>query len=155
MEERSSPSLKNRKNFILSFYKILEMIPEAIPAFVLRLGVSLVFFRSGLAKLQENSWALSQQTIFLFRDEYHMPFPELSAYVATSVELLAPLMLLFGIGSRIAAAAMLGMTLVIQIFVYPESYPDHLMWLGPLLYIVLRGPGNLSFDCLFRKITDK
>ncbi len=155
MEERPPPSVRHHKKFILSFYKILEMIPEAIPAFILRLGVSLVFFRSGLVKLQENSWAVSQQTIFLFRDEYHMPLPELSAYAATSIELLAPLMLLFGIGSRIAAAAMLGMTLVIQIFVYPESYPDHLMWLGPLLYIVLRGPGNLSFDYLFRKITDK
>ena len=60
-------------------------------------------------------------------------------------------MLLFGVGSRIAATAMLGMTFVIQFFVYPENYPDHLLWAGPLLYIILKGPGALSFDYVVRK----
>lgn len=155
MEESSSQPIRHRKNFILCFYKMLERIPEAIPAFVLRLGVALVFYRSGLTKLQEGSWSLSEQTIFLFRDEYHMPFPEITAHIAACVELLAPLMLLFGLGSRIAAAAMLGMTLTIQLFIYPESYPDHLLWLGPLLYIILRGPGKLSVDYLIRRSIDK
>ncbi len=149
------PKQHKSANLVLVIYKFLEKIPEAIPAFFLRIGVALIFFRSGLTKLQENSWQLSDQTIFLFRDEYQMPFPILSAYSATTVELIAPLMLLLGVGSRIAAAAMLAMTFVIQFFVYPENYPDHLLWAGPLLYIILKGPGVLSLDYVVRKAASR
>jgi putative oxidoreductase len=77
--------------------------------------------------------------------------PELAATLATTVELTAPILLLLGLATRLGAAAMLGMTLVIQIFVYPENYPDHLLWAGPLLYPVLRGPGPISIDHLIRR----
>jgi putative oxidoreductase len=70
--------------------------------------------------------------------------------MATGVELLAPIMLVLGLGTRLAAAAMLGMTAVIQVFVYPGSYPDHLLWAGPLLYLLLRGPGAWSIDARIR-----
>jgi putative oxidoreductase len=70
--------------------------------------------------------------------------------MATTVELTAPILLWLGLATRLGAAAMLGMTLVIQIFVYPQSYPTHLLWAGPLLYLILRGPGVLSIDHLFR-----
>lgn len=126
----------------------LEKIPAAIPAFVLRLGVALVFWRSAGTKLI--NWEL---TVSLFRDEYKVPVlsPELAAYLATAVELATPIMLLVGIATRLGAAAMLGMTLVIQIFVYPTSYPDHLLWAGPLLYLILRGPGGISIDHFLRR----
>jgi len=67
------------------------------------------------------------------------------------VEHVTPLMLVFGLGARLGATAMLGMTLVIQLFVYPQSYPDHLLWAGPLLYLVMKGPGVLSIDHILRR----
>jgi putative oxidoreductase len=125
----------------------LECIPLALPVLVLRLGVSLVFFRSFLTKVA--SW---DTTIMLFQNEYNVPLlpPGLAAILATALEIIGPAMLVLGFGTRLAAAAMLGMTLVIQLFVYPQSYPDHLLWAGPLLYLLLRGPGAWSVDARIR-----
>jgi putative oxidoreductase len=129
--------------FACSVIRALASVPLALPALVLRLGVALVFWRSGQTKLA--NWDL---TVGLFADEYKVPVlpPELAAYFATAVEHAAPIMLVLGLGTRLGAAAMLGMTLVIQLFVYPTSYPDHLLWAGPLLYLLLRGPGAISID---------
>jgi len=126
----------------------LQRLPIAVAEIPLRLGVALVFWRSGRTKLA--NWDL---TVALFQEEYRVPIlpPELAAILATGVEHAAPVMLLLGLGTRVAAAAMLGMTLVIQLFVYLQSYPDHLLWLGPLLYLLLRGPGVLSLDHMIRR----
>ena len=126
----------------------LEAVPLAVPELVLRLGVALAFWRSGNVKIA--SW---DSTLRLFANEYRVPLlpPELAAWLATAVELTTPILLLLGLATRLGAAAMLGMTLVIQIFVYPENYPDHLLWAGPLLYLILRGPGTLSIDHLIRR----
>jgi putative oxidoreductase len=126
----------------------LERIPFAIAPLLMRFGMGLVFWRSAQTKLA--SW---DTTLLLFREEYRVPVlpPELAAYLATAVELTAPVLLAFGLAARLGAGAMLGMTLVIQLFVYPQSYPDHLLWAGPLVYLVLRGPGALSIDHLIRK----
>jgi len=126
----------------------LERIPVAIPQVIFRLAMANVFWRSGQTKLA--NWDL---TIQLFRDEYKVPIlpPEIAAYLATMVEHVTPLMLVFGLGARLGATAMLGMTLVIQLFVYPQSYPDHLLWAGPLLYLVMKGPGVLSIDHILRR----
>jgi putative oxidoreductase len=126
----------------------LEQVPLALPELVLRLGVALAFWRSGNVKIA--SWGTTLQ---LFANEYRVPLlpPELAAYLATTVELATPILLLLGLATRLGAAAMLGMTLVIQIFVYPENYPDHLLWAGPLLYLILRGPGAISIDHLIRR----
>jgi len=126
----------------------LECLPLWIPEIFFRLGIALAFWRSGQTKIQ--SW---DTTLALFSDEYKVPVlpPEIAAYMATAVELAAPILLLFGVATRLGAAAMLGMTIVIQSFVYPQSYPTHLLWAGSLLYLVLRGPGVLSIDHLIRK----
>ena len=126
----------------------LERLPVALPQLVFRLALANVFFRSGLTKLA--SW---DTTILLFQNEYNVPLlpPELAAYLATSVELAAPVALVLGLGTRVAVAAMLGMTLVIQIFVYPGSYPDHLLWAGPLLFLLIRGAGAWSVDSFLHK----
>jgi putative oxidoreductase len=126
----------------------LEQVPVALPELVLRLGVALAFWRSGNVKLA--SWG---STLQLFTDEYRVPVlpPEVAAYLATTVELTTPILLLLGLATRLGAAAMLGMTLVIQLFVYPENYPDHLLWAGPLVYLILRGPGAISIDHLIRR----
>jgi putative oxidoreductase len=128
-------------------FKALERLPVALPELVLRLGVSLIFFRSFLVKIAD--W---NTTLLLFEHEYQVPVlpPGVAAVMATVIEIAGPVMLVLGLGTRLAAAAMLGMTLVIQIFVYPQSYPDHLLWAGPLLYLLLRGPGKWSVDALIR-----
>ena len=126
----------------------LERVPIALPALVLRLGVALVFWRSGLTKLPFGNPAV----ITLFREEYRVPLlpPELVAYLATAIELICPALLVLGFLTRPAAAVLLAQTLVIQLFVYPMNYPDHLLWAGPLLYLILRGPGRWSFDARIR-----
>ncbi len=126
----------------------LEQVPPALPELGLRLGVALAFWRSGNVKIA--SWSTTLQ---LFANEYRVPVlpPEIAATLATTVELATPILLLLGLATRLGAAAMLGMTLVIQLFVYPENYPDHLLWAGPLLYLILRGPGAISVDHLIRR----
>lgn len=126
----------------------LERIPVAIPQIVFRLAMATVFWRAGQTKLA--NWDL---TVQLFRDEYKVPVlpPEIAAYMATMVEHVTPVMLILGLGARLGATAMLGMTLVIQLFVYPQSYPDHLLWASPLLYLIMKGPGVLSLDHLIRR----
>jgi putative oxidoreductase len=127
---------------------LLERVPVVIPQLLFRSGMGLVFWRSAQSKLA--SW---DTTILLFQEEYRVPLlpPEIAAYLATTVELTTPILLVFGLATRLGAAAMLGMALVIQLLVYPQNYPDHLLWAGPLLYLILRGPGVLSLDHLIRK----
>jgi len=136
---------------IASAIDLLERFPIALPALVLRFGVALVFWRSGLTKLPLGS----DMTILLFEEEYRVPIlpAAFAAYLTTLIELVVPWMLILGIGTRIGAAVLLVETLVIQIFVYPMNYPDHLLWVGPLLYLLLRGPGKWSVDALVRDRT--
>src|SRR6202008_1283356 len=127
---------------------LLERVPVAIPQLLFRSGMGLVFWRSAQSKLA--SW---DTTITLFREEYRVPVlpPELAAYLATTVELTTPILLVLGLATRLGAAAMLGMALVIQLFVSPENYPDHILWAGPLLLLILRGAGVVSIDHLIRR----
>ena len=110
-----------------------------------RIGVGSVFFKSGLTKTA--NWTI---TVSLFRDEYRVPVipPEIAAYMATTLELVCPVLLLLGLAARFGALALLGMTLVIQTFVYPENWSEHLLWASLLLYVLTRGPGPLSLDHL-------
>jgi putative oxidoreductase len=111
----------------------------------MRLAVGATFFRSGMNKAES-----FDSTIGLFRDEYRLPLlpPELAAYMGTAVELTAPILLALGLFARLGAAALLTMTMVIQFLVYPENWPEHLMWASILAYVLSRGPGALSIDRL-------
>jgi len=129
-------------------YKSLERIPIALPVMVMRVGVALAFWRAGQVKLPfGNDTVLS-----LFREEYKLPLPppDLVAYLATAIELTCPILLVIGFLTRPAAAILLAQTLIIQLFIYPMNYPDHLLWAGPLLNLLLRGPGKWSFDPAIR-----
>jgi len=132
----------------LSVCKTLERIPVALAALVMRAGIALVFWRSGQAKLPFGN----DTVLTLFREEYKLPLlpPELAAYLATTIELSCPVLLVLGFVTRPAAAILLAQTLLIQIFVYPMNYPDHLLWAGPLLYLLLREPVKWSFDAAIR-----
>jgi putative oxidoreductase len=131
-----------------SLWKEFERVPIALPVLVMRAGVALVFWRSGQSKLPLGN----ESTVGLFRDIYQVPLlpPELATYLATLVEISCPVLLLLGMLARPAAAVLLLQTIIIQLFVFPANYPDHLLWAGPLLYLLLRGPGKWSLDAAIR-----
>lgn len=111
-----------------------------------------VFFMSGRTKV-EGLLTVSDTAVSLFEDEYKLPLlpADLAAHLATYAEHALPLLLVLGLGTRFAAAALLGMTLVIQFFVYPAAWPTHLSWATLLLYLVGRGGGRFSLDHLLAK----
>ena len=84
----------------------------------------------------------------LFRDEYKVPLlpPEVAAYMATYAETFFPILLVLGLLTRMSAFALLCMTAVIEIFVYPLAWPTHLTWAALMLYLIARGPGKWSLD---------
>src|SRR5215831_1484311 len=125
----------------------LESVPYAFLAIPLRLAVATVFWDSAMTKLA--NW---DTAVALFADEYKVPLlpPELAAYFAVSIELSAPVLLVLGLATRAAALVLLGMTAVIEIFVYPQAWPTHLQWAAMLLVLLCRGPGAASLDALVK-----
>ncbi|KHK59260.1 DoxX family protein [Burkholderia sp. A9] len=126
----------------------LERVPYWLLAIPLRLAVATIFWNSAMAKLANWDVALD-----LFRDEYKLPLlpPELAAYMAVSIELSMPVLLLLGLATRPAALVLLGMTTVIEIFVYPLAWPTHIQWAAMLLVLLCRGAGWLSLDAVIRQ----
>ena len=128
-----------------------RLLAHELLALVNRIGIAAVFFLSGRTKVE--GWlTVSDGAHALFREEYRLPLvpPELAAHLAAYAEHLFPLLLVLGLMTRLSALALLGMTVVIQVFVYPDAWPTHLSWAGLLLYLVARGPGRLSLDTLLR-----
>lgn len=121
----------------------LDGVPYTVLAIPLRLAVATVFWNSAMTKLA--NW---DTAVALFVDEYKLPLlpPELVAYVAVSIELTTPVLLVTGLFTRVAALALLGMTAVIEIFVYPLAWPTHLQWAAMLFVLLCRGPGRVSVD---------
>ncbi|MDI3273611.1 DoxX family protein [Pseudomonas sp. AL03] len=123
------------------------MIGDSLLVLVARLSIAAIFFMSGRTKVS-GFLTVKPSTYELFRTEYSLPFlsPELAAHLATYSEHLFPLLLVLGLLSRLSAFALLGMTFVIQVFVYPDAWPTHFSWAGLLLLIVARGGGAMSLD---------
>ena len=138
-------------NLIDRAIKLFNCIPQSAISLLARVIIGLVFFKSGLTKL--DGFGLSDSAIFLFQEEYKVPLlnPWLAAHLAALAELTMPILLFAGFAARFAAAALLGMTLVIQIFVYPDAYVLHGLWAVALLTIMAHGAGVVSIDHLLRK----
>jgi putative oxidoreductase len=136
-------------NWLDAGRRLAERIPYSLVALVARLAVATVFWRSGQTKV-ENFFYNKDNTFVLFREEYKVPLlpPDLAAYATTIAEHVFPVLLVIGLASRLSALCLIIMTLVIQIFVYPEAWPTHILWFAPLLLILARGPGALSLDHL-------
>jgi putative oxidoreductase len=128
-----------------------DKFPSWLLGLIIRVGIADVFWRSGQTKV--SGWHVTQTTVQLFRDEYKVPLlpPEVAANLASIQEHLFSVLLVIGLASRLSALGLLCMTAVIEIFVYPENWPDHLLWAGALLYVLARGPGELSVDALIRR----
>ncbi len=145
-----------------------ERIPMSAIAFLARFSIAAVFWKSGQTKVEglaidlvdgsfQLGWPrLTDSAVELFREEYRVPLlsPELAAAAAALGEHVLPLLLLLGLGTRFAALGLLGMTLVIQLFVYPDAYPTHGTWGALLLYLMATGPGKISLDAWIARRTD-
>lgn len=152
-------------NLLMRACQKLELIPYSLVAFIARFSIAAVFWKSGQTKIEglaidlvsgtfELGWPrLADSTIPLFQSEYRLPLlaPELAAHLAAFAEHFFPLLILFGLATRFSALALLGMTLVIQLFVYPDAYPTHGTWIAILLLLMARGPGVMSVDHLLRR----
>ena len=126
----------------------LDRVPYALLALPLRFAVATVFWNSGQTKIA--NW---DATLQLFEDEYKVPLlpPDLAAHIGATIELTTPVLLVLGFLTRPAALVLLGMTTVIEVFVYPQAWPTHIQWAAMLLVLVCRGPGKLSVDYLIRR----
>ncbi len=130
---------------------LMGRVPYSLVALVTRVSIAGVFWQSGRTKV--DGWRLSDLAIELFRSEYRLPAidPVIAAHLAALAEHLFPVMLVIGIATRFAAVALLIMTLVIQIFVYPEAWPTHGTWAACFLILMTRGPGVISVDHLIAR----
>ena len=127
---------------------LCEMIPYALIALVARVALAQVFWSSAQTHLAD--W---NTTLYLFSDEYRVPLlpSGFAAYMAVTMELVTPPLLLIGLATRPVALALLGMTLVIEVFVYPMAWPTHIQWAAMLLLLIARGGGTVSLDAVLRR----
>jgi len=126
----------------------LARFPLSLLQLGMRIGVGAVFFNSGLLKY--NSWEFA---VKLFEDEYKVPLldPTVAARLAMFNELVFPVFLFVGLATRLVTLPLLGMVFVIEVFVYPLAWTEHLMWASILVLLLTRGPGVFSLDYLIER----
>lgn len=140
--------------------ELFARIPNSLVALLARFSIAAVFWNSGQTKVKgfmlnivsgDFQWGwpqLSDSAVDLFADEYKLPLlsPQWAAPLAAVAEHVLPLLILLGLATRLSSLALLGMTLVIQVFVYPGAYATHGTWAAVLLYLMVHGPGRISVD---------
>ncbi|WP_442892252.1 DoxX family protein [Ensifer sp. MJa1] len=129
--------------------------PLWLAQLVLRFGLAVPFFRSGMSKW-DGFLQLNDVAVLLFSSEFKLhlpggpypyPAPEIMAFAAGSAEILLPILLVLGLATRFAALGLLVMTIVVQLTV-PDGWPIHITWAAMALGIMASGPGKLSLDRL-------
>jgi putative oxidoreductase len=125
---------------------MLDGIPYWFIALAARIFPAAVFWQSGETKVA--GWHLKPSAIALFENEYQLPLidPSIAAHVSAFSEHFFPILLVIGFATRLSALALLIMTAVIEIFVYPGAWPTHGVWATCFLILIARGPGSLSLD---------
>ena len=126
-------------------------IPEHWLLAAARIFPAAIFWQSGRTKM--DGWTVSENAIYLFQEDYALPLidPAIAAHAAAIAEHLFPILLVFGFLTRLSALALLGMTAVIQIFVYPAAWPTHGVWAVSFLLLLARGPGRASLDAQIQR----
>ena len=126
--------------------EFLSRIPLGLDALLSRIAIAQMFWASGETKV--DGFALKPGTVDLFREEYHLPLipPEIAAPMAATAEHVFPILLVLGLATRLSALALLGMTAVIQIFVYPDSWTVHILWAAILIHLIRVGGGPIALD---------
>ncbi len=139
---------------------MFSCIPDSAITLLGRFSIAAIFWQSGQTKIQGLAIdliggqfhlgipRLADSAVYLFQEEYRLPLlsPEVAATAAAFAEHFFPVLLLLGLATRFSAAALLVMTLTIQILVYPGAYPTHGVWATVLLLLIARGPGKVSID---------
>jgi putative oxidoreductase len=141
-------TLRDRWNRAAAMLDVL--VSNSLLSLVARFAIAAIFFLSGRTKVS-GLLTITPGAYELFRTEYKLPLvpPEIAVHMAAYAEHLFPILLVLGLFSRFSAFALLGMTTVIEVFVYPDAWPTHLSWAGLLLIIIGRGAGKLSLDHWF------
>ena len=149
ISEQSSSNPAGLVGLYKRIIKLPEYIPFSLVQLAARVAVAHVFWQSAQSKLA--SWPVTLQ---LFANEYNLPFidPSIAAPLATTAEITGSVLLFFGVFSRLGALMLLGVVSVIQIFVFPENWAEHLLWGSLLLLVLTRGAGVISVDRLFERI---
>ncbi|WP_417620635.1 DoxX family protein [Parasphingorhabdus sp.] len=132
------------------------VVPEAIALLFTRVALAGIFWRSARTKVEEGSWlTIKDTTFFQFSDAPFNQVPifngQLGAYVTTYMEHFLPVLLVLGLATRFGALGILGMTLVIQTFVFPEMavwWQTHILWVAMAMVLIVRGGGLFSLDRL-------
>ena len=148
MSAQSFSGLARSLGVIDAIRRGLSRVPLSLLQLLMRVAIGSVFFNAGLLKYR--SWEI---TLLLFRDEYKVPLfdPTLMARMATFNELTFSTLLFLGLATRLATVPFLGMIVVIQTFVYPNAWIEHLVWTSILLVLLTRGGGALSVDHLLAR----
>ncbi len=144
-----APALKSP---LTLFARLAEKVtPTWLILLLQRLGIAAIFFQSGRTKV-DGIFTLTPGTFYLFQTDYRLPFiaPVPAAYLAATSEHIFPILLVLGLFTRASALALLIMTTVIEVFVYPDAWPTHLSWAAILIPLIGRGGGAISLDQLFR-----
>jgi putative oxidoreductase len=136
-------------------HRVMAAMPYTVLAIITRLSIAGVFWQSGRTKVE--GWHVTDSAIELFRSEYQLPVvdPTVAAHAAALAEHVFPMLLAIGLATRLSALALLMMTLVIQIFVYPDAWPTHGTWAACLLLLMMQGPGALSIDRLASRRSER
>ncbi len=129
----------------------LDGIPISFITFCARIFLAAVFWQSGETKVE--GWHVTESAIALFREEYRLPLvdPVLAAHLSAFAEHFFPALLVLGLATRLSAVALLGMTTVIEVFVYPDAWPTHGVWATCFLILIARGAGVFSLDHLVKQ----
>ncbi len=128
---------------------ILAGVPDWLLQILARFAIAPTFFFSGRAKV--SGFSVNDSTVFLFEHEFGLPFPVLSAHLAALAENILPIFLVVGFATRWSAAALLVMTVVIQIVVPQGFWTFHILWIFVLLFVIGKGPGPVSLDALIAR----
>lgn len=127
---------------------LFQRIPYWLIALTARLALAQVFWSSAQTHLA--SWST---TLYMFANTYNVPLlpPDLAAYLSIAIEIFTPPLFVLGLFTRMAALTTFGMTLVIEIFVFPQAWPTHIQWAAMMLVLMGCGPGVLSLDALLHR----
>jgi putative oxidoreductase len=144
-------------NFVRRGLGFVDGIGAWLPNLAIRWLLAYEFWESGLVKLRGENWFMEIQ------DQFPFPFnivpPQISWQLATWTELAGPVMLVLGLGTRFASAALVILTIVAWASVHAgngynvcnNGYQLPLMYLVLFLPLLFQGPGKLSADYWIRK----
>ena len=137
---------------------ITKCVPVWLASLVLRFGIAIPFWKSGLTKW-DGFGVLSETPPLLFENEfllhilgmeYNFPFPIFMAYASSIGEIILPILVVLGLFTRFAGVGLLFMTLLIQL-TFPDAWPLHFTWAAMAIGVIHLGGSRVSLDSLLLK----